>query len=121
MKAFNTAVRPGGARSCGQGLNRPFSPQSRGRAEGDCPPDGVDPTVISSLSFRRAAKTALAVAALTWSVPLAAQTTSTSYSRTSVSGNFLAGRHAGSERDAGAAASYYRAALRGDPRNGELL
>ena len=77
--------------------------------------------MISSLSFRRAAKTALAVAALTWSVPLAAQTTSTSYSRTSVSGNFLAARHAGSERDASAAASYYRAALRGDPRNSELL
>jgi len=77
--------------------------------------------VISSLSFRRAATTALAVAALTWSAPLAAQTISTSYSRTTVSGNFLAGRHAGNERDAAAAASYYRAALRGDPRNSELL
>jgi len=77
--------------------------------------------VISSLSFRRAAITALAVAALTWSAPLAAQSTSTSYSRTTVSGNFLAARHAGGERDAAAAASYYRAALRGDPRNSELL
>src|SRR5207302_1832983 len=43
------------------------------------------------------------------------------YSRTSVSGSFLAARHAGVERDAAAAASYYRAALRGDPRNNELL
>ena len=43
------------------------------------------------------------------------------YSRTSVSGNFLAARHAGAERDAAAAAAYYRAALRGDPRNNEIL
>src|SRR4029079_14970812 len=30
-------------------------------------------------------------------------------------------RHAGTQRDAGAAAAYYRASLRGDPRNPELL
>jgi len=43
------------------------------------------------------------------------------FSRTSASGSYLAARHAGGQRDAAAAASYYRAALRGDPRNNELL
>src|SRR5689334_9218073 len=42
-------------------------------------------------------------------------------SRISPSGSYLAARHAGGQRDAAAAASYYRAALRGDPRNNELL
>jgi len=61
----------------------------------------------------------LSLAALT---PASAQNPSTStYSRTSVSGNFLAARHASNEHDAGAAAAYYRAALRGDGRNPELL
>jgi tetratricopeptide (TPR) repeat protein len=41
--------------------------------------------------------------------------------RTSASGSYLAARHAGVQRDASAAATYYRAALRGDPRNSELL
>jgi tetratricopeptide (TPR) repeat protein len=78
--------------------------------------------VISPLSFRRAAAAAIAVAALTWSAPLLAQSQlPTTYSRTSVSGSFLAARHASVERDAAAAATHYRAALRGDPRNGELL
>jgi tetratricopeptide (TPR) repeat protein len=36
-------------------------------------------------------------------------------------GSYLAARHAGLERDALAAAQYYRAALRRDPKNGELL
>ncbi|MGA7487606.1 MAG: tetratricopeptide repeat protein [Xanthobacteraceae bacterium] len=44
-----------------------------------------------------------------------------SFTRTSASGSYLAARHAGGQRDAAAAASYYRAALRGDPRNSELL
>src|SRR5262249_19449706 len=39
----------------------------------------------------------------------------------SVSGSYLAARHASVERDAGAAAAFYLAALRADPRNGELL
>jgi tetratricopeptide (TPR) repeat protein len=78
--------------------------------------------VISPLSFRRAAPAAIAVVALTWSAPLVAQSQlPTSYSRTSVSGSFLAARHASVERDAAAAATHYRSALRGDPRNGELL
>jgi tetratricopeptide (TPR) repeat protein len=39
----------------------------------------------------------------------------------SPAGDYLAARHAGSERDAAAAAAYYTAALRADPRNAELL
>jgi tetratricopeptide (TPR) repeat protein len=66
---------------------------------------------------------ALAVSALICSVAHAAQAQGgrSNFPRTSVSGNFLAARHAGVERDAAAAAAYYRAALRGDPRNHELL
>jgi tetratricopeptide (TPR) repeat protein len=47
--------------------------------------------------------------------------TAQNFSRTSTSGSYLAARHAGGEKDAAAAAAYYRAALRGDPRNNELL
>ena len=43
------------------------------------------------------------------------------FSRASSAGSYLAARHASVERDAAAAATYYRAALRGDPRNGEIL
>jgi tetratricopeptide (TPR) repeat protein len=42
-------------------------------------------------------------------------------SRLTPSGSYLAARHAGIERDAQAAAAFYRAALRHDPKNGELL
>ena len=42
-------------------------------------------------------------------------------SRVSPSGSYLAARHAGVQRDAAAAAAYYRAALRADPRNSEIL
>ena len=41
--------------------------------------------------------------------------------RVSPSGSYLAARHAGVQRDAAAASAYYRAALRSDPRNSELL
>lgn len=41
--------------------------------------------------------------------------------RISPAGSYLAARHAGLQRDAAAAAAYYKAALRADPRNGELL
>jgi tetratricopeptide (TPR) repeat protein len=36
-------------------------------------------------------------------------------------GSYLAARHAGQQRDAAAAAAFYRAALKRDPSNGELL
>ncbi|OYX80367.1 MAG: hypothetical protein B7Y77_00645, partial [Bradyrhizobium sp. 35-63-5] len=39
----------------------------------------------------------------------------------SPSGSYLAARHAGQQRDAIAAAAFYRAALRNDPKNAELL
>jgi tetratricopeptide (TPR) repeat protein len=53
--------------------------------------------------------------------PAARAQTPSTYSRTSVSGNYLAARHAGTERDANAASNYYRAALRGDLNNTDLL
>src|SRR3984957_20494595 len=37
------------------------------------------------------------------------------------SGSYLAARHASVERDAASAATFYRSALRADPKNGELL
>jgi hypothetical protein len=44
-----------------------------------------------------------------------------SQARVSAAGSYLAARHAGQQRDAQTAASYYRAALRHDPKNSELL
>ncbi len=41
--------------------------------------------------------------------------------RVSPSGSYLAARHAGVQRDAAAASAYFRAALKADPRNSELL
>ena len=41
--------------------------------------------------------------------------------RYSPAGNYLAARHAGTERDASSASAYYRAALRADPKNPVLL
>jgi tetratricopeptide (TPR) repeat protein len=41
--------------------------------------------------------------------------------RTSASGNYLAARHALQQRDAAAASTYFRAALRSDPKNPDLL
>jgi tetratricopeptide (TPR) repeat protein len=78
--------------------------------------------VIFSPLFRRAALAALAVLAATWSSLPAAQAQSRStFSQRPVLGKYLAARHAGVERDAAAAATYYRAALEGDPNNTELL
>ena len=79
--------------------------------------------MITSLSFRPAVLAALAAAAMSWSalLPASAQTPTSPYSRSSVSGSYLAARHAMVQRDAAAASAYYRAALRGDPRNADLL
>jgi tetratricopeptide (TPR) repeat protein len=53
---------------------------------------------------------------------LAAQSpTPVELSRISLSGNYLAARHAGMQREVTAAAAYYRAALKADPKNNELL
>jgi tetratricopeptide (TPR) repeat protein len=43
------------------------------------------------------------------------------YSRSASYGSYLAARHASAQRDAAAASTYYRAALRADPKNTELL
>jgi tetratricopeptide (TPR) repeat protein len=78
--------------------------------------------VIFSPRFRRAAVAALAAAAVFCPATLSAQAEApANFSRVSASGSYLAARHAGGQRDAAAAASYYRAALRSDPRNNELL
>jgi tetratricopeptide (TPR) repeat protein len=78
--------------------------------------------VIFSPRFRRAALAALAAAAVLCPGALSAQAEApANFSRVSASGSYLAARHAGGQRDAAAAASYYRAALRSDPRNNELL
>ena len=84
--------------------------------------------MIPSISLLRAAVPALAILLVWASTPDAAAQTPTPrprssqpFPRVSVSGSYLAARHAGVARDAAAAAIYYRAALRGDPRNPELL
>jgi tetratricopeptide (TPR) repeat protein len=85
-------------------------------------PDGVDQIVILSLTIRRAVLAALAATAMTWSGPHSALAQApAASSRVSSSGSFLAAQHATRERDAAAAANYYRSALRSDPRNNELL
>lgn len=88
--------------------------------------------MIAPISILRAALPALAVL-LVWSgLPGAQAQTGTpstqrpkvampAMPRASVSGSYLAARHAGVSRDAAAASVYYRVALRGDPRNPELL
>jgi tetratricopeptide (TPR) repeat protein len=66
--------------------------------------------------------TALASGAILGPVVLLAQTpTQNELSRVTSSGNYLAAREANILRDANAASAYYRAALRSDPRNPELV
>ena len=80
--------------------------------------------MIPSPLLRGAAVAALAALAITWPGMVSAQAQAQpreSAAQTSLSGSYLAARHAGDQRDVAAAASYYRAALRGDPRNNELL
>jgi tetratricopeptide (TPR) repeat protein len=86
--------------------------------------------------FSRVAVATLALTSvLACAGPLAAQTrTSASEERhqatfpsgrdligLTVAGSYLAARHASVDRDATAAAAFYRAALRSDPKNNELL
>src|SRR5260370_11459016 len=80
--------------------------------------------MIPSPLLRRAVVAAVAVLALACGGMVSARAQAQpreGLSRTSPSGSYLAARHAGGQRDVAAAASYYRAALRGDPRNNELL
>jgi tetratricopeptide (TPR) repeat protein len=72
--------------------------------------------------FRRLAGAALAALGLVLPHAASAQMpTQQELSRLAPLGAYLAARHAGSDRDAAAAAAYYRAALRADPNNKELL
>ena len=65
---------------------------------------------------------ALAVFAAAAPISLAAQQSGLAdLSGSTASGSYLAARHAGQQRDATAAASYYRSALKRDPNNSELL
>jgi tetratricopeptide (TPR) repeat protein len=90
--------------------------------------------VIVSTTFRRFAGLFFGAVAVWLPASTSAQATSQNppqgqvfvpssneLSRLSASGSYLAARHAGTQRDAGAAAAYYRAALRNDPKNNELL
>jgi len=78
--------------------------------------------MIPSPLLRRAAVAALAALAISWPGMLSARAQSRDvFSRTSPSGSYLAARHASGQREVAAAASYYRAALRADPGNNELL
>jgi tetratricopeptide (TPR) repeat protein len=78
--------------------------------------------VIVSILFRRFAGILLAVfTLLTPAALLADVPTQQELTRLAPLGAYLAARHAGTERDAAAAAAYYRAALKADPHNSELL
>jgi tetratricopeptide (TPR) repeat protein len=78
---------------------------------------------VTVLSFRRCtAGSALAAFLAVAPFQIDAQPSSALQStNTSASGSYLAARHAGQQRDAAAAAAYYRAALKRDPNNAELL
>src|SRR5215471_16864028 len=102
------------------GLARTVHSVQRGRAEGARPARWSRRAMIPSPLLQRAVVAALAALAITWPgmVPARAQARPRDgFSQTSPSGSYLAARHAGGQRDVVAAASYYRAALRGDPGN----
>jgi tetratricopeptide (TPR) repeat protein len=81
---------------------------------------GASPVTSSSLA-RFIAGSALAVILVAAPITLAAQAPSPGDLRgLTVSGSYLAARHAGQMRDALAAAAYYRAALKRDPKNTKL-
>ncbi|HEY0223703.1 MAG TPA: tetratricopeptide repeat protein [Pseudolabrys sp.] len=75
------------------------------------------------MSFARCiAGTALAAFLVAAPIELVAQTPSAQdLSGLTASGSYLAARHAGRQRDAAVEAAYYRAALKRDPKNTELL
>jgi tetratricopeptide (TPR) repeat protein len=80
------------------------------------------PAVTVSISFRRLAGVTLAAFMTMLPAALAAQVpTPQELARISASGSYLAARHASVQRDSAASSAYYRAALRADPRNSELL
>ena len=86
-----------------------------------------------SIRFNRLTIAALAITALAVPASLSAQTpdhpsdnsaqfpTRGDLKSLTMSGSYLAARHASVERDANSAAAFYRSALRTDPKNNELL
>ena len=90
-------------------------------------------TVMFSIRFNRWTIAAFAFTALAVPGSLSAQTpdhpadnsaqfpTSRDLKSLTTSGSYLAARHASVERDAASAATFYRSALRTDPKNNELL
>src|SRR3982075_329159 len=88
---------------------------------------------MHSIRFIRLTIAALAAAALAGSGPVLAQTpdhtgdnsaqfpSKSDLKSLTMSGSYLAARHASVERDASSAAAFYRSALRTDPKNNELL
>ena len=78
--------------------------------------------MTSSSLARCIAGSALAAFLVAAPIKLAAQPSSAlDLAGATASGSYLAARHAGQQRDAAAAAAYYRSALKRDPNNGELL
>ena len=88
--------------------------------------------MIASILTRRIVAAALGAVVLTLPSTLSAQRAQRAPTqsemppwneivRVSPSGSYLAARHASVQRDASAASVYYRAALKADPRNSELL
>ena len=78
--------------------------------------------MTSSTLTRCMVGTALVAFLVALPVELSAQAPSTQdLAGLTATGSYLAARHAGQQRDAAAAAAFYRAALRRDPKNGELL
>src|SRR5215813_1187333 len=107
---------------CGPGLNSPSC--STWPRQGRPSVRWSRRAMIPSPLLRGAAVAALAALAIIWPGMVSARAQAQpreSAAQTSLSGSYLAARHAGDQRDVAAAASYYRAALRGDPRNNELL
>src|SRR4029453_12446194 len=113
-----------------KGHSRPTT--GGGHADGAFAPYGDYRPVHVLILSPRAAGAALAAFMMT--LPAAAQQASKSeasqtshmptpqeLARTSPSGSYLAARQAGEQRDATAASAYYRAALKADPKNPELL
>src|ERR1700732_2965913 len=90
-------------------------------------------TVMLSIRFNRLTIAAIAFTALALPGSISAQTpehptdnsaqfpSSPDLKTLTMSGSYLAARHASVERDASSAAAFYRSALRTDPKNNELL
>src|ERR1700732_1935720 len=90
-------------------------------------------TVMLSIRFNRLTIAAIAFTALALPGSISAQTpdhptdnaaqfpTSRDLKSLTTSGSYLAARHASVERDSNSAATFYRSALRSDPKNNELL